>query len=182
MTHSISLRVCFMNLYRQRLFGVALTTIGFVMAALAGLALASQVNSLGTGGLFAGAGLAFAVVLPFLGAGIFFYARGSREPEETESTLPQQVRLSDLMNTRQTAALDALATELNVSAQDVLNMVHELAQLRLFSGYLTPEAQLHRIEPVVIQQMNRCQRCGNPLVLDSAISLCPSCGTEYYPG
>jgi Zn finger protein HypA/HybF involved in hydrogenase expression len=30
--------------------------------------------------------------------------------------------------------------------------------------------------------MTRCQRCGSAIDLNAAITICPPCGTEYYPG
>lgn len=171
-----------MNNNRQRLLGVALTTIGFVLAALAGLALASQVNTLGTTGLFVGAGLTFVLVIPLLIAGVYFYARGSRETIEPESTLPKQVQLTDIMKMRQKATLDTLARELAVTPDEVVEMIHQLAQLELFSGYLTPEGELAAIEPIVIQHLSQCQRCGKALKVLHRVEICPSCGTEYYAG
>ncbi|MCU0512899.1 MAG: hypothetical protein MUE40_10050 [Anaerolineae bacterium] len=168
-----------MQASRQRLLGVALTTTGFTLAALAGLAL-SATPGLSIGTLLVGALLAFAVVLPLLVGGIYFFVRSSRTPDEPESNLPQQVAFADLMRQRGQSSLGALATDLQVPESEVLEIVQQLAALRLFSGYLTPEGTLVRLETAVVHSLSRCQTCRSPLNLAGPVTLCPVCGTEYF--
>lgn len=166
---------------RARTLATALTFIGFLMAALAGLLLATQSAAWGVTGTLVGAFVAFVLVLPIFGGGIYIFARASRDAELLpESDLPQQRALMALLKQRPVIPLAVAASEIGVSPDDVLAMIEQLAALDVFTGYLTPDGMLNRVEPLVMRALTECRVCRRPLEMLAVPVVCPQCAASYY--
>ena len=166
-----------------RLVGVILISIGFGVAILAGLFLAVQVNNdeLEAGGAVVGAALAFVVVAPVVGFGIYMYVRGGQEAEE-ESVMRKQRELLDIVKSRGKVDVRDLALEMNLSVDRVKSMVHQLVGLQVFSGYINwDDGELFSSEASQLQALEECKRCGAPIELvGKGVVACKFCDTEYF--
>lgn len=170
-----------MELTRPRIIAILLTLIGFIIAGVAGVYLATQTQTLGIGGTLSGAFIAFALAAPFLLGGIYLYARHSREAQiEPESDMPQQRQLMDFIRAHPNTTLLALAQSVGVTPESAREMVQELGALAIFTGYLTPTDELHQVEPLVMREVTRCQHCSAPLNGIQPVMICVQCGAEYY--
>jgi len=166
-----------------RLVGVILMGLGFGLAMLAGLWLAVQVSSeeLEAGGAVIGGVLAFAVVGPLMGFGIYMYVRGGQEAEE-ESVMEQQRQLLDIVRSRGQIEIENLALEMQVSVGSVQDMVHQLVGLQVFSGYVNwDDGILYSSDAGKLRDLKDCQKCGAPIELaGKGVVTCRYCGTEYF--
>lgn len=164
-----------------RTTGIALTILGFSIAIVAGLILAAQVNTLGTGGLLIGGGLAFLVAGVPLFAGLYLYARSAAAAQELNTEMIQQRELMDILKAQPQTTLGQLATQLKIPETEVHNIVAGLGRLQVFIGYITPTGNIHRLEATILPALVQCQHCGAPLKVQDTITICSACGTEYYP-
>lgn len=166
-----------------KLVGVILMVVGFGIAVIAGLWLASQVSSgqLQSGGAFVGAGMAFIPVALLVGFGIFLFVRGSKEAE-TESEMQKQRQLLDIVKSRGQVPVSDLALEMKTSVDSVKNMVHQLVGLQVFSGYINWEKGiLYSSDASNLRGLNKCKNCGGDIKLaGKGVVVCPFCGTEYF--
>lgn len=163
-----------------RLLGIILLVIGFGIAVLAGLFLAAS-DSLSAGAAVLGAGLAFVVVAPLMGFGLFFYTRGSQEVEQ-ESTMQQQRQLLDILRSRGQMRVDDMALEMSIPVDAVHDLIYQLVGLQVFSGYVNwKEGMLYSADAAQLREMKQCQRCGGDIQLvGRGTVVCPYCGTEYF--
>ncbi|HUN10141.1 MAG TPA: hypothetical protein PLQ56_26285 [Aggregatilineales bacterium] len=166
-----------------RLIGIILLVIGFIVAVIAGLWLATQVNNgqLETGGALIGALLAFIPVGLLVGTGIYLYARGGAEAEQ-ESEMELQRRLMDIVRSRGEVRVPDVAIELGLSVERIKNMVHQLVGLQVFSGYINWEkGTLYSAEASKLRDLQTCKNCGGDIKLTGkGVVACPFCGTEYF--
>jgi hypothetical protein len=166
-----------------RLIGVMMIVVGFGVAIIAGLYLAVQVSNdeLEAGGAVVGAALAFIVVAPFVGFGIFMFVKGGQEAEE-ESVMQKQRQLLDIVKSRGQVDVNNLALELNLSVDKVQNLVHQLVGLQVFSGYINwDDGTLFSSEASNLHDLQECKKCGAPIELvGKGVVACRFCGTEYF--
>jgi hypothetical protein len=133
------------------------------------------------GGAVLGAGLAFIPVALLLGAGVYLFVQGGREAER-ESTMQKQRRLLDILRSRGQVTVSDMALEMDVSADTVRDMVHQLVGLQVFSGYANwQEGMLYSAEASQLRELDRCKNCGGEIELvGKGIATCRFCGTEYF--
>lgn len=166
-----------------RLIGIILVIAGFGIAIIAGLFLAVQVSSdeLETGGAVVGAGLAFIPVALLLGFGLYMYVKGGEEAEE-ESVMRKQRELLDILRSRGQVEVHDMALELNVSADTVRELVHQLVGLQVFSGYVNwNDGILYSSDASKLRELKECEKCGAPIELaGKGVLVCRYCGTEYF--
>jgi hypothetical protein len=166
-----------------RLIGLILIVVGFGVAVITGLFLAVQVSAgeLTGGGAAVGAGLAFIPVALLVGFGIFMFVKGGQEAEE-ESVMRKQRELLDVLRSRGQVAVTDMALELNVSADTVKEMVHQLVGLQVFSGYINwNDGILFSSDASKLRELKECEKCGAPIELvGKGVLACRFCGTEYF--
>jgi hypothetical protein len=166
-----------------RLLGIILTVVGFGVAVIAGLWLATQVSNqeLEAGGAVLGAGLAFIPVALLLGAGIYLYVRGGEEAKE-ESVMRKQRQLMDIVRSRGQVSVNDVALEMNSSVDSIKSMIHDLVGLQVFSGYINwNEGTLYSSEAAKLRDLKQCKNCGGEIKLaGKGVVACPFCGTEYF--
>lgn len=166
-----------------RLIGIIAMVIGFGMAILGGLWLATQVGSgeLAAGGAVIGGFLLFVPVAIVVGFGIYMFVQGGQE-QERESQMRQQRQLLDIVKSRGQVKTHELAIELNADVERVRSMVHELVGLQVFSGYIDwSEGTLYSEEASNLRDLDACKNCGGAIELSGkGIAKCKYCGTEYF--
>jgi hypothetical protein len=168
---------------QTRLLGVILGVVGLGVALIAGLWLASQVSAgaLTSGGAILGAAFAFIPVALLLGFGVYFFNRGGIEAQD-ESMMQKQRRLLDIVKSRGRVSVGELAIEMQVTADTVKEMVHQLVGLQVFSGYINwQEGVLYSSEAASLRELDTCKNCGGEITLAGrGVIACRFCGTEYF--
>lgn len=166
-----------------RLVGIILIVVGFGIAVIAGLWLASQVSGgqVQSGGALIGAGLAFIPVALLVGFGIYLYVQGGKEAE-TESEMQKQRQLLDIVKSRGQVAVSDLALEMKTNVDTVKNLVHQLVGLQVFSGYINwDKGILYSSDASNLRDLQKCKNCGGEIKLaGKGVVVCPFCGTEYF--
>ena len=166
-----------------RLVGVILIVVGFGIAIIAGLWLASGVSSgqNDAGGALVGAGLAFIPVALLVGFGIYMYVQGGKEAE-AESEMQKQRQLLDIVKSRGQIAVSDLALEMKTNVDTVKSMVHQLVGLQVFSGYINwDKGILYSSDASNLRGLEKCKNCGGDIKLaGKGVVVCPFCGTEYF--
>lgn len=170
-----------MRVYTGRLLGIILIIIGFGVAIIAGLWLAVQAQQVGVTGIFIGAVIAFIPAALLVGAGIYTLVIGGREPPEI-SEMQQQRQLLDLLRGRGEVAVSDLALEMQISADKVRSLVHQLVGLQVFSGYVNWEkGVICAAEARSLSGFEQCQVCNGDIQLaGKGVLTCKFCGTEYF--
>jgi hypothetical protein len=119
----------------RRTIGIAAIVIGFVVTAIAGFILAA--SNLQSGALLTRALIAFAIVLPIMLFGIYFYVTSDRDlVSSTLSDTELQLKLIDIIRERKRVSLEDLAAELQVDMTAITRLVEDLDALDLFTGYI----------------------------------------------
>jgi hypothetical protein len=167
--------------FSTRTSGIILTIIGFVIAILAGLIIATQANVWGASGILAAGAIAFVVAgVPML-AGLYLYARSATAAQELNTEMLHQRPLMDMLKTHPSTTLAHLASQLHISEAEAQDIVAGLGRLQVFTGYLTPTGTVQQLEGAVLLALTHCQHCGTPLKIQAVATPCITCGTEYYP-
>jgi hypothetical protein len=166
-----------------RLVGIILIVVGFGIAVIAGLWLASQVSGgqVQSGGALIGAGLAFIPVALLVGFGIYLYVQGGKEAE-SETEMQKQRQLLDIVKSRGQVAVSDLALEMKTNVDAVKGMVHQLVGLQVFSGYINwDKGILYSSDASKLRDLTKCKNCGGEIKLaGKGVVVCPFCGTEYF--
>ncbi len=166
-----------------RLVGIILIVVGFGIAVIAGLWLASQVSGgqVQSGGALIGAGLAFIPVALLVGFGIYLYVQGGKDAE-SESEMQKQRQLLDIVKSRGQVAVSDLALEMKTNVDTVKSMVHQLVGLQVFSGYINwDKGILYSSDASKLRDLQKCKNCGGEIKLvGKGVVVCPFCGTEYF--
>lgn len=167
-----------MTLNRARLWGIAFTVIGLVLALIVSLTLADQVET--GGSLLTGGVIGFLVVAPFLAAGIYQFSRGSAAELEINDEMSAQRDLMDRLRARP-HTLAELAVSLSLAEEEITDILKQLHRLDLFHGYVTAQGQVIYVAAETVREMRRCAVCGAAITSAAgAITPCLSCGTLYY--
>lgn len=176
----------------KRLLGSILFTLGFTIALVAGLVIATQVSGgAAVGTLLGAAGLVFMLVAGLVGAGLYLYVQSEREAAaveeaEPESATRQQRALMDLLRERPRMRVSDLARELGVLPEQVRVLIADLGALDLFTGAADWRGDMLYFVPAdSLRGQTTCAVCGAPIRLASEKRLthvipCASCGTEYF--
>ena len=166
-----------------RLVGIILIVVGFGIAVIASLWLATQVTSgqLQSGGALVGGGIAFIPVALLAGFGIYLYVQGGKEAE-SESEMQKQRQLLDIVKSRGQVAVSDLALEMRTSVDNVKKLVHELVGLQVFSGYVNwDKGIIYSSDAANLRKLDKCKNCGGEIKLvGKGTVACPFCGTEYF--
>ncbi len=139
-------------------------------------------GSLTSGAATLGIVIGFLVlVLPQLGFGAYLLVRGQQEAVVAESAGKQRKMLGMIKAKGQVDIAD-LAIELRTGRDDIKDMLYELVNMGLYSGYINwDEGKLYSSEASELRTLDRCKNCNGQLELaGKGVIRCPYCGTEYF--
>lgn len=121
------------------------------------------------------------LVLPQLGFGAFLLIRGRQEAIDAQ-TATNQRKLLGIIKTRGQVNIVDLVMDMQSSRDEVQNMIYELVNMGLYSGYINwKEGTLYSSEASELRNLDRCKNCGGQLELaGKGVIRCPYCGTEYF--
>ncbi len=167
-----------------RTLGIILIIGGIVVG---GLILVLMSIYRGEGSLTSGAAtlgivIGFLVlVLPQLGFGVFLLMRGQQEAAVIE-TAGKQRKMLGMIKARGQVHIADLAIDLQSSRDEIHNMLYELVNMGLYSGYVNwDEGTLYSSEASELRNLDRCKNCSGQLELaGKGVIRCPFCGTEYF--
>ena len=139
-------------------------------------------GSLTSGAAMLGWVLGMAVlVLPQLGIGAFLLWKGGQEAAVAEKA-DQERELLSIVKSRGQVDISDVAIEMQVSKDEVHDMIHDLVGMGLFSGYINwDEGILYSSQASQLRELTNCNHCGGQLELaGKGVIRCPYCGTEYF--
>jgi ribosomal protein S27AE len=167
-----------------RTTGIILTIAGIVIgiAVTVWLLFGVQEGTLRGSGAALGFVLLFGVlVLPLVGAGIFFIVKGSAEARDIVR-VQEQRKLLDIVKTRGQVQISDLVLETKSSTDKVKNDLYDLVGRGLFSGYVDwNKGILYSVEASQLSGQQTCPNCGGQLELaGKGLIKCPYCGAEIF--
>ena len=127
----------------MRSTGIILIVAGFFAAVLGGLSAVQVANGQAGGGVALGAIIIFVPVAGLVGYGIYLYTRSQNADlivPNAEMLKPRE--LWDVLKGRGVVEINQAAATLNVTPNDITEMMRQLITLEVFSGYVNWEDNL----------------------------------------
>lgn len=167
-----------------RTIGMILTAAGVIIGAAVAVWLYSGVQEgelQGSGAAFGGVLFFGVLILPLIGAGIFFMVKGAAEQKDL-ARVREQRRLLDIVKTRGQIEISEVVLEMRSTADKVQNDLYDLVGRGLFSGYVDwDKGVLYSVQASELQGRQTCPNCGGQLELaGKGLIKCPYCGAEIF--
>lgn len=169
---------------RQRLVGIVVSGIAFVLAGVAGVWLALELS--GGRALSEVIGSAAVTLVPItllVAGGIYLYVRGE-ESEKDANALPMLQIQRDLMTILRehgNVKVTEIAQEFSVAPKVIHEVIDQLVALDLFNGYAHWErGVLQLLTRDQVTQVERCAVCATAINPLGRVTICATCGAEYY--
>lgn len=169
---------------RQRVMSIVISVLAFVVAGAAGIWLTGQIAAgqpLGT--IVGNAALALIPVTLLVAAGIYLYVRSANDDAEALARPMLQIQrdmMSDLRE-RGLTSLEEIARRFEITPDEVVSMVHQLAALDLFNGYVHQgRGVLHLLNAEQMARLEKCRICEATITPLPGVITCATCGAEYF--
>ncbi|MGC9399376.1 MAG: hypothetical protein ACP5HM_09595 [Anaerolineae bacterium] len=164
--------------------GMILLAVGLGICLLAALwvgAASLGGEGLSRAGAVLGLGIAFIISAPLAGIGFFMLIRG-REEAAQMAHVEQQRKLLGMVQAQGQVDIASAALEMDVSRDEVKEMVYDLVDKGFFTGYINwDEGTLYSQEASKLREGSRCPNCGGQLELSGkGVVSCPYCGTDIF--
>lgn len=163
--------------------GMIAISLGFILITLASITLSFLTgNILSTTQTIIAGIIIFIVFTPVFGYGIFTYARATEAESYITHTDMEKPRLvMDYLREHGQADISILAQEFNISPHEIQSYINDLSDLSLFSGIADwDNGIIAMVNPIVIEALDTCKNCKNPIKILNNVTTCQHCGTEYY--
>lgn len=97
-------------------------------------------------------------------------------------TAGKQRQLLGMVKARGQVHISDLALEMRLPRDQVQQMIYELVNMGLYSGYINwDEGTLYSSQASELRNLDKCKNCGGQLELaGKGVIRCPYCGTEYF--
>ncbi len=164
-----------------------------VILIVAGLAICGIVSLfLGVGALAAGEGpgvsragailgIALFGVVPLIilgGVGVYMFIRGGQEAAEMTEVRKQE-KLLGMIQAAGKVSLANAAIEMHLTRDQVKDMIYQLVNQGLFSGYINWQEGIFYSKDLSQVQTTKCPNCGGEReVVGKGLVKCPYCGVE----
>ncbi|MEM9950685.1 MAG: hypothetical protein AAF846_03720 [Chloroflexota bacterium] len=172
-----------MELNQGQTRGIVAIIIGFAITTIVGIVLSFfAVERLPSSQVLLIAIITFIITVPIFGYGIYTYARSTEADVYATNTDMEKPRLLlDILREQGQGDVRLLAEQLNTSPNDIRDYIDDLSRLQLFSGIADWETGLIALaDSSVIQAIDTCRNCQNPIQISNNVTVCPNCGTHYY--
>ncbi len=170
-----------------RIVGIILVVVGLVWcigaAAFVGVGslMAGEGPSVSPAGAILGLVL-FGIVplLIFAGVGVFLFIRGGKEAAEM-ADVKKQERLLGMIQSQGKVPIANAAIEMKLTRDQIKNMIYELVNQGLFSGYVNWQEGIFYSKDVSLVESTKCPNCGGEReAVGKGIVKCPYCGVELF--
>lgn len=170
--------------FTGRTIGVILTAAGIIIGIAIGVWLyfgVQEGNLEGSGAAFGAVLFAGVLVLPLIGAGIFFIVKGSAEAKNL-ARVQEQRKVLDMVKTRGQVQISDMVLEMQSTTEKIRNDIYDLVGRGLFSGYVDwDKGVLYSVEASQLQGRSTCPNCGGQVELaGKGLIKCPYCGAEIF--
>lgn len=167
-----------------RTIGAVLTGAGVVIGVAIGVWLyfgVQEGNLRRSGAAFAAVLFVGVLVLPLIGAGVFFFVKGGAQARDL-ARVQEQRRLLDMVKTRGQLQISDIVLEMKSTSDRVKSDIYDLVGRGLFSGYVDwDRGVLYSVEASQLQGRSTCPNCGGQVELaGKGLIRCPYCGAEIF--
>ncbi len=165
-----------------KLIGLMFIAGGFLCGAIGALWIVMQRASekLDSGAVvFAVGGLAI-IAVPLIFVGIFLFIRGGREQKEL-TEIAKERKILNVVSTQGQVKINEVALDLNVTRDQIKDLIYDLVGKQLFSGYINWDDGILYSKQASQLKNGQCPNCGAKLELaGKGVVKCSACGSEIF--
>lgn len=170
-----------------RIVGIILIIAGLAICAVVSLFVGVGAFAAGEGPRVSTAGAVLGVALfgaiPFLilaGVGLFLFVRGGQEAVQMADVQEQEKLMGMIQSSGKVSVANA-AIEMKLTRDQVKDMIYQLVNQGLFSGYINWQEGIFYSRDLSQVQTTKCPNCGGQReVVGKGIVKCPYCGVELF--
>lgn len=161
--------------------GLMIGSIVLIIGFLAWILTAFGSNETSSGGMVLGIFLMLLILSPVFGIGVYVFRKGSVEQSQF-AVVQQQKKLLNMVLTQGQVTIGQLVAELQLSREQIEEMIRDVVGKQLFSGAINWEKGiLYSVESQQLTENRKCPNCGGELAFaGKGLIACPYCGSEVF--